>query len=92
MAAPKKAALILRMPEDLHRRLVREAKKAKRSLNEEMVQRLEWTFRLTPIEERQIDYATLTDTGDDLVRQAQRIRETLQAMGRALEPTDVDDD
>jgi hypothetical protein len=46
MAARKKG-LILRIPEDLHKHLVREAKKAKRSLNEEMVQRLRWSLGLS---------------------------------------------
>ena len=47
MAAKKSAEIIqvnLRLPADLRRRLMQEAKKARRSLNQEMVLRLEQTF------------------------------------------------
>jgi hypothetical protein len=48
MAAKKSAEIIqvnLRLPANLRRRLAQEAKKARRSLNQEMVLRLEQTFR-----------------------------------------------
>jgi hypothetical protein len=39
---------MLRLPSDLHKRLAREADKAGRSLNQELVRRLEDSFRLRP--------------------------------------------
>ena len=47
MVTGKKAALILRIPEELRRKLAREAKKANRSLNEEMRRRLEHSLELS---------------------------------------------
>ena len=43
--SPNVIQVNLRMTKDLHKRLVREAKRARRSLNQEMVLRLEQTFQ-----------------------------------------------
>jgi hypothetical protein len=48
MPRKKPVPLMLRLPSDLHKRLAREADKAGRSLNQELVRRLEDSFRLRP--------------------------------------------
>jgi hypothetical protein len=58
----------LRLPKELHKRLVREAKKADRSLNQEMVQRLEQTFERVAAD-------ALLEQAHAMVRDAQRMRE-----------------
>jgi hypothetical protein len=50
----------VRLPSDLHKRLVQQADKARRSLNQEIVIRLEESFRRVPMEE-------LTDTANELL-------------------------
>ena len=61
MATRKKAALILRIPEELRRQLAREAKKANRSLNEEMTQRLQHSLALTDLETKVLATRELQD-------------------------------
>jgi hypothetical protein len=80
MAAQIKA-IIFRMPDDLYRRLVNEAKKArpKRSLSEEMRLRLERSLTLSKQEAQQLDMAELTDTGLEVVRRAEKVLASIKA-------------
>ena len=77
MAAKKSAEIIqvnLRLPASLRRRLAQEAKKARRSLNQEMVLRLEQTF--------------MREAADVMLQRAKiaqiRARKLYDAMGEVL--------
>ena len=79
MKARGKAEVIqvnLRLPQDLRRRLMREAKKGRRSLNTEMIARLEHSFE--------------RDDADELLKSAQEqylgVHKTLRHRSRATKP------
>ena len=83
MAGKKSAEIIqvnLRLPANLRRRLAQEAKKARRSLNQEMVLRLEQTFR--------------REAADVMLRRANvahaRARMLYDAMGEVLGITGIE--